>query len=146
MVWDEVEYDCKNWTRRDCLWDASSTPSDSDRHAKNLWLTIEYHPLTTTSCEGIYPGVIFKALISLVEISTAYIQNTSYPALNPNLSLALTPSEVWERVTARPIRVEIWKLPRYCSAKESPEERETWRRANAEAMREARARESQEEG
>ena len=62
----------------------------------------------------IYPVVIFKALIWLVEISTAYIQNTSYPALNPNLNLALTPSEVWERVTARPIRVELWKLLRYC--------------------------------
>ena len=59
----------------------------------------------------IYPGVIFKALIWLVEISMAYIRNTSYPALNPNLTLALTPSEVWERVIARPI-----KLLRYCSA------------------------------
>ena len=52
----------------------------------------------------------------MVEISTTYIRNTSYPALNPNLNLALalTPSEVWERVTARPIRVELWKLLRYC--------------------------------
>ena len=37
----------------DCWWDADSMPSDSDRHAKNLWLTIKYRPLTTSSCEGI---------------------------------------------------------------------------------------------
>ena len=53
MVWDEVEYDCKNWTRRDCWWDTDSTPSNSDRYVKNLWLTIEYRPLTMSSCEGI---------------------------------------------------------------------------------------------
>ena len=62
----------------------------------------------------IYPGVIFKALIWLVEISMVYIQNTSYPALNPNLKLALMPNEVWEQVTAQPIRLELWKLLQYC--------------------------------
>ena len=37
-------------------------------------------------------------------------------------------------------------LHRRALARESPEERETRRRANADAMREARARESREEG
>ena len=40
----------------------------------------------------------------------------------------------------------IASLHRRALARESPEERETRRRANAEAMREARARESREEG
>ena len=40
----------------------------------------------------------------------------------------------------------IASLHRRALARESPEERETRRRANADAMREARARESREEG
>ena len=47
--------------------------------------------------------------------------------------------------TRRPIITPSFQLVPF-SARESPEERETRRRANADAMREARARESREEG
>ena len=87
----------QNWTRRDCWWDADSTPSDSDRHAKNLWLTIKYRPLTTSSCEG-------------------------------NLQ---------KRETRRRANADAMREAR---ARESREEGETRWRANADAMREVRAR------
>ena len=53
------------------------------------------------------------------------------------------PGQPEERETRRRANADAMREDR---ARESREEGETWRRANAEAMREARARESREEG